>query len=53
MATDKTPQPHQLQQNPAEGDRETIGRQFAGQDNDQKEEDEPSERGVALDPLGA
>ncbi len=50
MTTDKTPQPHRLQQDPAEGDRQTIERQLADQDNDQKEEDEPSERGVALDP---
>lgn len=43
MTTDKTPQPHRLQQDPAEGDRQTIERQLADQDNDKKEEDEPSE----------
>jgi hypothetical protein len=50
MTTDKTPQPHRLQQDPPEGDRETIDRQLADQDDQQRDEEAPSERGVALDP---
>lgn len=48
MTTEKTAEPHHLQQDPPEGDRETIERELAHQDV--AEEGEPTEQGVELDP---
>lgn len=47
MTTEKAAEPHRLQPDPPEGDREMIERELAKQDSP---EDEPTEQGVELDP---
>lgn len=47
MTADKTAEPHRLQPDPPEGDRQTIERELAKQDDP---DEEPTEQGVDLDP---
>lgn len=49
MTSEKTAEPHRLQQDPPEGDRQTIERELENQD-DPGSEDEPTEQGIDLDP---
>jgi hypothetical protein len=48
MTTEKSAAPHRLQQDPPEGDRQTIDRELAKQD--EAEDEEATEQGVDLDP---